>query len=111
MFILKDGKLYIQKGNKIVGVNVDPLNVVEVEGSECELKLPYKTLEPFEMRSKFNITEGTGYVFPVENEEIIKSEVVEEPTAKTPTESEVVKEVVKEVMKPKNKGGRPSTKK
>jgi len=109
MFILKNNKLYIQKGNKIVGVNVSPLDIVEVEGSEIDLTVPYKTLLPFEMRVKFGISEGTNYEFPFVSKETIKSELVEEPTDTEPlTDVETPTETPDEVVeKPKSKGGRP----
>lgn len=70
MFILTDGKLYLQKGDKLVGVDVSPLGCTEVDGTEIEKPdSNYRSLELFEVRAKFQINEENHYKFPRESGE------------------------------------------
>lgn len=64
MYILQDGRLYIQDGDKLVGVEIHSDKIIKVEGTETTLSDKYSLLTPFEVRAKFNITEGNGYIFP-----------------------------------------------
>lgn len=92
MFIYQDGKLYIQKGKKIVGVEIYPDKFVIVKGTETVQRDDCRVLNAFEMKAKFNIREDNPYIFPKEKEEI--KEVIED---------EPVKPVKKSAGRPKRK--------
>ena len=62
MYILQDGKLYIRNGEKIVGVEIYPDNIITVKGSETDLR-EYEELTVYEVYRKFNI-DVEPYVFP-----------------------------------------------
>lgn len=70
MYIYQNGKLYVQVGNGLVGVEIYPDKVIKVKGTETKLGDSYKILTPHEVQSKFNIKEAP-YIFPVE----VKKEV------------------------------------
>lgn len=90
MYAYQDGKLYVQVGDKLVGVDVYSDNVLLVEDSEVELDHSLATLlEPFEVRCKFQI-DVAPYIFPREvkvEEEVIakKVEIKDDTVRKTKT--------------------------
>lgn len=63
MFILQDGKLYVQEGKKIIGVDIYSDKITKVKGTEETLK-SHTVLTPFEMKSRLNIREDNPYIFP-----------------------------------------------
>lgn len=65
MFICHENKLFIRKGNKIVGVDFGADGVVEVEGTELIFSPHMLPIEAFEAKSKFNVTVDTPYSFPL----------------------------------------------
>jgi hypothetical protein len=77
MFIYQDGKLYVQDGDTLIGVEIYPDSVIKVEGTETELKEKHQLLTPFEVRCKFNIKSLGSYIFPVDTTVIVKKEVKE----------------------------------
>jgi len=80
MFVVLDNKLYIQKEDKLVGVDYSLSDgIKEITGTECDLSTPYLPIEPFEVKSMFNVTIDSPYKFPI---------------------PKVEKEIVKEVVKP-----------
>lgn len=79
MFVTKQNKLYIRKEDKVVGVNFSPLSLDFTDVVE-DFDDTFEPLEPFEVRAKFNITDETPYVFPIETE--TSSEVVEKKKTK-----------------------------
>lgn len=87
MYHLIKNKLYIQDGDKLVGVNIDTdQNVTHVKGTELKVKdvSDSTPLTHFEVQCKFGLIRGLEYNFPMgENE---KSEpkvgVSDEPVGK-----------------------------
>lgn len=75
MYIYQDGKLYVQTGEYIVGVDISPLNIKKVTGTRKKLSGDYQLLTPSEVRAKFGIATGGEYKFPVEpKKEVVKDE-------------------------------------
>lgn len=69
MYYLIKNKLYIQNGDKLVGVNIDAdQNVTHVKGTELKVKdVLYSTpLTHFEVQCKFGLLKGLEYKFPLE---------------------------------------------
>jgi len=95
MFVYKESKLYILEGDKVVGVDVTPTSITKVEGVEEDFDYSFELIEPFEMKCKFNVTELTPYVFPVERPEV----QVEPDKVEVVKEEVVTKEVKKESAK------------
>lgn len=90
MFIYQDGKLYVQYGDKAVGVEIcSDGSINKVANTECEILDSANFLTPFEVRCKYNMDLGGTYVFPIDSEELIEpSGVIEsDPTAKLKTRS------------------------
>lgn len=85
MFVYQNGKLYIQDGDDLVGVEIYPNKVVKVKGTETKLADKYQFGSLYEMRCRFNVTEEKPYIFPVEtvNLEVEKDDTVR--TAKVTT--------------------------
>lgn len=79
MFIYQNGKLYVQDGNKFVGVEIYSDKITKVKGTEVTKNKNSKLLSHFEVRAKFQLDEKP-YIFPVEKES--KVEVKDEPTPK-----------------------------
>lgn len=64
MFILQDGKLYIQnKSNEIIGVDISIDEINKIKGTEIKLG-KHKKLTAFETKCKFQINENNPYTFP-----------------------------------------------
>lgn len=88
MYILQDGKLYVQDGDVLVGVNVTPTGTTKINTEKTKFGNSYSLLTPFEVRAKFNIASGESYMFPVKKVEEPKVEVAKDDTvgkAKNPT--------------------------
>lgn len=100
MYIYKDGKLYVQKGKDIVGVNISPTDVVVLEETKTKLEFPYEQLMPFEVRAKFNIKDGNDYKFPLPN----KKQEQEPKVEQVSNEDVAPKEFREEPSVPKPKG-------
>lgn len=69
MYYLIKNKLYIQDGDKLVGVNIDAdQNVTHVKGTETSLKneIDVTPLTHFEVQCKFGLIYGLEYKFPLE---------------------------------------------
>lgn len=81
MFVYQDGKLFIQKGKKIIGVEVYADKIKTITGTETDEKPNRIILTASEMKAKFNITEETPYIFPQEKKEE-KEEVIDDATPK-----------------------------
>lgn len=84
MFIRQDGKVFIQEGNKIVGVEIYTDNIVKVNGTETKLLDGYELYTATEIKKKYNIREDNPYIFTQE---------------KKPTETKVVEQDVKPLEK------------
>lgn len=67
MFVYVEDKLYVRKGDKLVGVHVTPISIVEVSGTECEMPTvgDYRVMTPDEMKRAMGIYSGGEYKFPV----------------------------------------------
>lgn len=79
MYHLVDNKLYIQSGDKLVGVNIDAdQNVTHVKGTELKLKDVTNStpLTHFEVQCKFGLLRGIEYNFPVEKKVGVEDEPV-----------------------------------
>lgn len=77
MYVYQNGKLYTQKGDKLVGVDICSDIVLEVEGTECDYSENYKMLDLYEVVRKFQTIEGQDYKFPREAKtEVVKDEPV-----------------------------------
>lgn len=86
MYILQNGKLYVQDGEFLVGVSVTPTgNILFKEerikrGNNCSI------LTPSEVRARYQINYGKSYEFPITKRVEPKVEVEkDEPTRKTKT--------------------------
>jgi hypothetical protein len=84
MYIECNGKIYVQKDAfALVGVNITP-SIAEVEGTETkitDLEGEVLVLTPHEVIARYNISEQTPYMFPVEK----PVEVAEKPKRGTPS--------------------------
>jgi len=76
MYIYQNGKLYLQEGEQLVGVNIDSDKVVSVEGSQTILADDFMSLTSYEVRCKFQL-HRIPYVFPIG--EVKKDEPVSKP--------------------------------
>lgn len=74
MYILQEGKLYIQDGDSLVGIEIYPDKVLKVKGTETGYVIPYQMLTPFEVRCKFQLNDGGTYIFPKEELTLIPSD-------------------------------------
>lgn len=70
MYVIQDGKLYIQDGDMIVGVDVHPHIITKVEGTETTVSGNYKMFDGYEIKRKYHIVDGECYIFPRDIEEI-----------------------------------------
>lgn len=85
MFVYQNGKLYVQDGNKIVGVEIYPNSVKKVKGTETKQEKNALVLNHFEVQAKFQLKDK-NYIFPQEpkKEEVeVKGEVTDGTTSKT----------------------------
>ena len=64
MLIYQNGKLYVQHGDNIIGVEIYPDKIIKVDGSEEKLSEKYQVLTPYEVRCKWHITKDNFYIFP-----------------------------------------------
>lgn len=66
MFVYQNNKLYVQKSDKLVGVDITPSNVTELKDETAELASKYLLLTAKEVRLKFAINEidNGSYKFP-----------------------------------------------
>ena len=96
MYIYQNGKLYVEKNNKLIGIDVSIDSIVLVDCSETTKLESYSVLTFSEVIAKFNIKNGNSYIFPrptvaevVEVEEVIGEEKyvttddVQKPTRKS----------------------------
>ena len=83
MYIEHKGKVYVQKDDVLVGVDITP-EVIIVKGTEVKLSdlecEYYLVSTGEEVRARHNISEQTPYKFPVE-----KTAEVEKPKRGTPS--------------------------
>lgn len=86
MYILQNGKLYAQEGDKLVGVNIS-LGKIEKLKETAKLGKDFQVLTPAEVRAKFNIMGGGSYKFPVPKKVTKKTEVVNDGTTKSTKKS------------------------
>lgn len=71
MYIEHKGKIYVQKDEVLVGVNICP-DITFVEGTETkleDLEGEYLVSTGEEVRARYGISEQTPYKFPVEKQE------------------------------------------
>lgn len=83
MYIYQNGKLYIQSGNKIVGVEIYPDKIIKVAGTDTVKEPNAMILTAYEVRCKFH-TDMEPYIFPVEKKTTkaeVKEEVVKNDTS------------------------------
>lgn len=69
MYYFVKNKLYIQDGDKLVGVNIDAdQNVTHVKGTETSIgnEIEFIPLTHFEVQCKFGLLKGLEYKFPLE---------------------------------------------
>lgn len=81
MFILQDGKLYVQEKKGLIGVSIDSDKILKIKGTEIALGKEHEKLSALEVRCRFNIR-FQPYVFPVEKK-VEKKEVVANATTTT----------------------------
>lgn len=74
MYIYQNGKLYIQKDNRLIGVEIYSDKVLTVEGTETELSENHERFTPFEVYCKFQIR-NTPYIFPRDTVKVDKKVV------------------------------------
>lgn len=86
MFVYQNGKLYVQDGNEIIGVEIYPDSIIKIESTRTELSPSARFLTPFECMSKFNILTEGSYKFPREKEEIVEEKL----------EPQVIEEVIED---------------
>lgn len=66
MVILYNNRLYLQNGDAMVGVDIDPYGITEVDGTEIEIPSENcRRIELFEAKAKFHIREDNPYKFPI----------------------------------------------
>jgi len=83
MYILQDGKLYIRNGKKIVGVEIYSDFIKKVKGTETDEKPNRMLLSATDAWIKFNISEETPYIFPVEIKEVVEDEPTDDTKKRT----------------------------
>jgi hypothetical protein len=64
MYIVYNNNVYIQNGDKIVGVEIYSDKTIIVDGTEIDLPEHYDLLTPFEIQCRYNIKDGGEYKFP-----------------------------------------------
>ena len=84
MYIYQDGKLYIQDGEQLVGVEIYSDKVVLVEGENTTLSKECKILTAYEVQCKFHIQQ-TPYIFPRGDKETAKEVIVDDTDIKVKT--------------------------
>ena len=85
MFVYQDGKLYVQDGGKLVGVEIYSDKIVKLKEFTVKQKKDSKVLSHFEVGCKFQLKDNT-YIFPRdEKQEDVGGEVKDGPTPKVKT--------------------------
>lgn len=82
MLIYQDGKLYIEKGKSLVGVDIDSGKVSETK-EKATRKKSSRVVTLSDVRLKFNITEENPYKFPVTKKKVTKGAKKDESTNNT----------------------------
>ena len=73
MFIIDDNKVYFQKGDKCVGVEIYSDKVLEVKGTEKKI-LDFDCLYTLnEIKAKFHIDESNPLLFTEKKEEVAET--------------------------------------
>lgn len=89
MYIYQNGKLYIEKNGKLVGVEIYPDKTVIVAGTETSRAKKFQIYTRPEVVAKYHITPTNPYIFEVPKlEEKVIEKVVEDGTVghvKSPT--------------------------
>lgn len=79
MYVYQNGKLYTQKDDILIGVEIHSDKIILVEGTECKIDNEFQLLTPYEVQCKFH----EGYKFPIEIKvENEKEVIVNDPTPK-----------------------------
>lgn len=79
MFVYQNGKMYVQDGGKLIGVEIYPDKVIKVSGTETTLDANARFYTPFEVRCQYNLDNGGEYIFPQEKKvEVVVEKGVEE---------------------------------
>ena len=84
MYVYQNGKLYLQDGEKLVGVEIYFDKVLPIKGTETKMGKLYELLTKYEVMCKFHIAENP-YIFPQEVKKVeeVKGEVeLNEPVTK-----------------------------
>jgi hypothetical protein len=85
MFVYQDGKLYVQDGEKLVGVEIYSDKIIKLKEFTVKKKKESKLLSHFEVVCKFQLNEK-AYIFPRDpKQEEVGGEVKDEPTPKVKT--------------------------
>lgn len=69
MYVCTNNKLYQEKGNVLIGVEIHSDKVIEINGTETslnELGDDYIMLTKHEVVCKWHISEDNPYIFPIE---------------------------------------------
>jgi len=75
MYIYQNDKIYVSKGNILIGVEIYPdKGSLQISGTDTILASTYETYSLDEIMRKFSITTTHPYIFPREQEE--KAEVI-----------------------------------
>lgn len=77
MYIYQNGKLYKQRGDSLVGVEIYFDKVLELDGTETSFEDNFQYCTPYEARCRFQITEENPYIFPVEQKEVDDEPVID----------------------------------
>ena len=77
MYIYQNGKLYLQVGDKLVGVEIYSDQVLCIDGYDTVLEENHLVLSPLEVRCKFQ-TDEHPYIFP-KVEGVVKNDTVTTP--------------------------------
>jgi len=91
LFTIYNGKLYKVDKGSLVGVDITPSSVKEVEGTKIKMPKINTLLTLREVQIKFGVVNGNSYKFPVEEKVVPKPKTTpkkkvgkkDEPVTKT----------------------------
>lgn len=75
MYTIHNGKLYRVNGDRLVGVDITPTDITLIEGSKIDIPQITNLLTLKEVKSKFGISVGESYKFPMELVEEVENEI------------------------------------
>lgn len=75
MYTIHNGKLYRVNGDRLVGVDITPTDITLIEGSEIDMPQIDNLLTLKEVKTKFGISVGESYKFPMGLVEEVENEI------------------------------------